>query len=269
MEYSLPVEIAAHVLGVFNVCDVPPPPRSGAKLVGRVPSNAELAAAKKNSSGGTIVPNLVTPALLNKVYRIDSNIGSSQVSQGVFEMDNEYYSPSDLSAFQSYMGLSQESVAVDIGGHEDNNACNISDCFEGNLDVQYMMGVSQVTPTTYYYINETNFILDWLVAVASMASPPLVLSVSWGTTGLSSSYMTSVNDQAMILSAMGVTLIAASGDDGVNEGSCGYVTLFPASSPYFTAVGATTVTKIFEILQERGNDDTWSLLRVLNLVCQR
>ena len=272
MEYSLPVEIAAHLLGVFNVCDVPPPPRSGAKLVGRVPSYAELAAAKKNSSGGTIVPNYVTPALLNKVYSIDSNIGSSQVSQGVYETGDEYYSPSDLSAFQSYMGLSQETVAVDIGGHQDNNACNISDCFEGNLDVQYMMGVSQVTPTTYYFIDESNFMLDWMVAVASMASPPLVLSVSWGTydSYISSSYRTSVNDQAKILSAMGVTLIAASGDDGVNGGGdCGYVTLFPASCPYFTAVGATNVTKIFEILQERGNDDTWSLLRVLKLVCQR
>eukprot|EP01037_Dinobryon_pediforme_P017250 gene17250-17440_t len=247
MEYSLPVEIAAHVLGVFNVCDVPPPPRSGAKLVGRVPSNAELAAAKKNSSGGTIIPNYVTPALLNKVYSIDSNIGSSRVSQGVYETGNMYYSPSDLSAFQSYMGIPQETVAVDIGGHQDNNACGIGDCGEGNLDVQYMMGVSQVTPTTYYFIDESNFILDWLVAVASMASPPLVLSVSWGTydSYISSSYRTSVNDQAKILSAMGVTLIAASGDDGVNGGGdCGYVTLFPASCPYFTAVGATNGPQI-------------------------
>ena len=244
MEYSLPVEIAAHVLGVFNVCDVPPPPRSGAKLVGRVPSNAELAAAKKNSSGGTIIPNYVTPALLNKVYSIDSNIGSSQVSQGVFETGNEYYSPSDLSAFQSYTGLPQESVAVDIGGHQENNACGIGDCLEGNVDVQYMMGVSQVTPITYYYFHKNNFILDWLVAVASMASPPLVLSVSWGASDsfFSTSYMTSANDQAKILSAMGVTLIAASGDDGVNGGAgCGYTTIFPASSPYFTAVGATNV----------------------------
>ena len=244
MEYSLPVEIAAHVLGVFNVSDVPPPPRSGVKVGDTKPSDELLKAAKSSSSGGTIVPNYVTPALLNKVYSIDSNIGSSRVSQGVYETSIEYYSPSDLSAFQSYMGLSQETVAVDIGGHQDNNACYIGDCGEGNLDVQYMMGVSQVTPTTYYYINETNFILDWLVAVASMASPPLVLSVSWGSPDsyISSSYMTAMNYQAMILSAMGVTLIAASGDDGaLGYFDCTYTTYYPASSPYFTTVGATNV----------------------------
>ena len=246
------MEIATHVLGVFNVSDIPPPPRSAVKFGGAKPSAAELAAAKKNSSGGTIVPKFVTPALLNKVYSIDSNTGSSQVSQGVYATDGEYFSPSDLSAFQTCMGLAQETVAVDIGGHKVNNACGKGDCVEGNLDVQYIMGISQVTPTTYYYIDESNFILNWLVAVASMASPPLVLSVSWTyfDTSYDSTYMTSVNHQAMILSAMGVTLITGSGDNGAHyPGQCSYGTLFPASSPYFTTVGATDVLLIIEIEQ--------------------
>ncbi len=48
---------------------------------------------------------------------------------------------------------------------------------------------------------------------------------------------------------MGVTLVAASGDDGVSgyltrsgRVSCGYYPMFPASSPYVTAVSGTSVS---------------------------
>jgi tripeptidyl-peptidase-1 len=55
--------------------------------------------------------------------------------------------------------------------------------------------------------------------------------------------------QAIKLGVMGVTIVAASGDDGANSrnvrtnrgGTCGYVAIFPASSPYVTTVGATQV----------------------------
>ena len=253
MEYSLPIEIAAHVLGVFNVSDVPFPPQSRAKISTNKPTESELAAAWEAlasssyspSSEATIVPNFVTPALLNQVYNITNNTGSLLVSQGIYETGEEWYSPADLTSFQSLMGLPQEAVAVDIGGHQDDNACDIGDCYEGNLDTQYLMAISQFTPTTYYYIDEDNFILDWLIAVSAMSAPPLVMSVSWELPDhlISATHLTAVNNQAMILSAMGVTLIAASGDNGAhdNTGSCEYSTDFPASSPFFTAVGATDV----------------------------
>ena len=79
---------------------------------------------------------------------------------------------------------------------------------------------------------------------------------------MATSSLNAFNTQAMKLAAMGVTIFAASGDDGVagfnyacnsNSGSAatggrwtgaawtgqGYFPLFPASNPYVTAVGAT------------------------------
>ena len=252
MEYSLPVEVAAGILGVFNVADVPADPRPTVyRGPNPPPSNMDMPVSSSSSSAGTIIPNYVTPALLNKVYSIDSNTGNALVSQGVYETISQTYSPSDLTVFQTSMNIPVQSVSVDIGGHQSDTYClqYNSNCFEGNLDVQYMMGVSQVTPMTYYYIDESNFILDWLQTMASTPSPPLVLSVSWGMADyyLSQSYMTAVNTEAIILSSMGVTLIASSGDNGVNDNSfsCGaYYPSFPASSPYFTALGATNVLLI-------------------------
>ena len=79
---------------------------------------------------------------------------------------------------------------------------------------------------------------------------------------MATSSLNAFNTQAMKLAAMGVTIFAASGDDGVagfnyacnsNSGSAatggrwtgaawtgqGYFPMFPASNPYVTAVGAT------------------------------
>ena len=50
-----------------------------------------------------------------------------------------------------------------------------------------------------------------------------------------------VNTELLKLCAMGITVVAASGDDGVHGFflSCAYDPVFPASSPYVTSVGAT------------------------------
>jgi len=232
------------VLGVFNVVDL----LSNAKpkvVIGPSIDSGVISKSSVLGPTGTIVPNFVTPALLSKVYRIDSNIGNSLVSQGVYETLNQWFSPSDLTAFENFMGIANQKVAVTIGGHSSDTACQVQgsdNCAEGNLDVQYMIGVSQVTPTTYYYSTDTQFMLDWLLSVAAMTSPPLVLSVSWGEpeSDITASYLTSVNNEAIILSTMGVTLIVASGDDGANtRTACGYAPDFPSGSAYFTAVGAT------------------------------
>jgi len=232
------------VLGVFNVVDL----LSNAKpkvVIGPSIDSGVISKSSVLGPTGTIVPNFVTPALLSKVYRIDSNIGNSLVSQGVYETLNQWFSPSDLTVFENFMGIANQKVAVTIGGHSSDTACQVQgsdNCAEGNLDVQYMIGVSQVTPTTYYYSTDTQFMLDWLLSVAAMTSPPLVLSVSWGEpeSDITASYLTSVNNEAIILSTMGVTLIVASGDDGANtRTACGYAPDFPSGSAYFTAVGAT------------------------------
>ena len=231
---------------MLNLADLPPVLHSLSRSRKSQSLSEGQAVPQYSSQWGTILPNYVTPALLRKVYHIDSSQGSPFVSQGLYQTNNEWFSPSDLTEFQKFMAIPIESVAVVIGGHESTTGCDPSQsCSEGNLDVQYQMGISQGTPTTNYYIDDKNFMLDFLTSVASMQSPPLVLSVSWGCPEkqVSVSYMNLVNNEAIILSAMGVSLFAASGDEGANSGylNCGYANLFPASSAYFTAVGATNV----------------------------
>ena len=54
----------------------------------------------------------VTPELLNRVYRIGNNTGSSSISQSIFATAGQYYSISDLTAFQKRFNLPvQEAIA--------------------------------------------------------------------------------------------------------------------------------------------------------------
>jgi len=89
---------------------------------------------------------------------------------------------------------------------------------------------------------------DWVLAVASTSNPPLVHSVSYGDVEQQDdpTELNRFNTEVMKLGAQGVSVIIASGDDGVanfparsNPSACGFHPSFPASASYVTAVGAT------------------------------
>ena len=67
--------------------------------------------------------------------------------------------------------------AISIGNHNTTD-CDANDCGEGNLDVQYIMAMSPVSPTYHWYIYGS--IGSWLREIASTTTIPLVLSVSYG-----------------------------------------------------------------------------------------
>ena len=187
------------------------------------------------------------------MYNIDISLGSSRTSQDVYESIGQTMSASDLAYFQHYFNLTVQTVSTVIGGHSSDRVCkqNPDDCVEANLDVQYMMAVAPHVPTTYYYWGGQDFMVDWLVQVAAMHSPPKVISISYGMDEqyLTTSYANAFNTQAIKVGVQGVTLTASSGDDGApgssaraNSFMCGYHPSFPASSPYVTAVGGTMVS---------------------------
>lgn len=239
LHYSLDSEIAAHVSTVFNTIDPP-------VLYNHKPQ-MKLLTSNKTAS---IYDGTIVPATLNAYYGVTSNAGNKLGSQSVFETIGQYYSPSDLTQFQNAYGLPVEPVAVDIGGYESDSACvsNANNCVEANLDVQYMMAMSQTTPTTYYYDAATNSFVDFVQSLSAMADPPKINSISYGSTesSLPSATCNTFNTEAMKLGAQGVSIFVSSGDDGVagsgartNPKNCGYSPSFPATSQYVTAVGAT------------------------------
>jgi tripeptidyl-peptidase I len=235
-EYSLPKELVEYVEGVFNTVQLPSP----------VP----LRASPILKSNSTLPSKTITPDVINSYYHVTSNVGNSLASQSLFESLEQYYSPADLATFEANYNIPSQEVTTDIGGYESDSVCTSdpNSCAEANLDVQYLIAVSQVTPTTYWYEGATDSFLAWIKAVADTTNPPLVHSISYGSieTSLPAFFANSFNTEAMKLGVQGVSVLVSSGDDGVanfqartNPKKCGYNPSFPASSPYVTAVGAT------------------------------
>ena len=133
--------------------------------------------------------NGVTVPFLNAFYKIQTNKGSSNQSQGVFETNNQKYSPNDVKQFQQTYGLSVQAAIDKKGGASTTDACfsrsnqvsTAPDCYEGNLDLQYIMGISQQTNTYYWYDGSGNAFLSWIISVSNTKNPPMSHSISWGT----------------------------------------------------------------------------------------
>jgi tripeptidyl-peptidase I len=237
--YSVPQELNLYIESVFNVVDIPC--RSCGHSYTSVVELGDTAGEPKLVSG------YVTPALLNRYYNMGSSGGSAKSTQAFYDTGSQYFSPADLLRFEKYFNLPNHAVVESIGGRSSDSPDK--NYYEGNLDAQYITSTSPNSPTTVWYT--AGKFSSWLVQVGNASKPPMVLSISYGQdedyvdNGIHSAF----NTEAIKLGAMGVTIVASSGDDGVSNrfarggslGRCSYSPDFPASSPFVTAVGATSV----------------------------
>ena len=212
----------------------------------------------RQESKGEASEHLESSSFLNtlSVLRTFYNIGiqsttNPQTAQVVYGGYGESFSASDLAAFQSTYSVQSTSVI----GMSNEDQCATSGgftiCGEGNLDVQYITGIAANAAT--YFINgasssATSF-RPWLANLVNLPILPRVASISYGAPelALSAKELYLFDVEAIKLSAMGVTIVASSGDDGAvssdargMSSNCAYIANFPATSEYVLAVGATS-----------------------------
>ena len=243
--YSIPFELHPHVMHVLHTVDMPLATQSsGQRSYGRKREDTEH--RKFHVTGDW---QAVSPRKIKAFYNMSNYHGSSKSTQAVYETGGQNLSPIDLAQFQAEYGLVSQSAII-VNQHDNHTLCLIDgkNCGESNLDVQYIMGTSQYSPTTHWYV--FGDFTYWLISIANTVNPPLVLSISWGSYEnlVSPSSHDAFTTQAMKLGVAGITIFVASGDDGANGGAahydtskCGYRPTFPSTNPYVVSVGATTV----------------------------
>ena len=168
--YSLPASIREHVHAFFEVSELPARityhgavrdrhqkdsvgiEREVVALVPAESQNQQLRAHARRLS--STCAGQSTIQCLNSVYDVGSNIGCINATQAVFETSTESFSPEDLTQFQEDYDCTIQ-AALDVGGYNETT-CNTQDdtdsCYEGNLDIQYIMGIAQLTVSTYYHV---------------------------------------------------------------------------------------------------------------------
>jgi len=259
-KYHMPPSLSPYIGSVFNLVDFPFSFQfqfSKEKSQSNVnPDLNEVQFQPPRAFASTPTPYFVNsssliavadPAYINFIHNISNNTGNNLGSQLVYSTISQSYSKADLSSFQTFFGLPLQQPISSIGGHVFDGPCsNATICAEANLDIQWLMALSQSTPTTVYYDeNSDGNFLSFITTMANFNDPPLVICISYGTleSTLSDKVLEQWNLEAQKLGVQGVTIICASGDSGVSgyfmdPKYCGYGPIFPASSPYVTTVGS-------------------------------
>lgn len=197
-EYSIPAQLQEHVFTIFNTVQTPPELTHAWVMPADTAASSDIVA--EGSTQGTtpslrgsrrppITTTLTSKQLLasdvnvdflNRLYHIPSNQGSPRQRQSVFQTNDERFSPSDLSAFQTIYGLPSQS-AIDLKNRASANCNSNGPCTEGNLDLQYIMGVAQGTTTVFWHMEASDPFVDYITEITSSDNPPLVNSISWGS----------------------------------------------------------------------------------------
>lgn len=198
---------------------------------------------------GTAAAGQSTPPVIQKYYGIDNPVVSNKAATiSVFETIGQSYSPSDLTKFCGEYSIDCAPVAKVIGPNDPSSCSNPNNCVEAELDVQVVATQAQQAAMTFWSIPGTESFAQWFAAVAKDPTPPLTFSVSYGEDEkeVGKSNAETFNQEVAKMAARGLSVLIASGDDGVagagarsNKGACGFNPSYPATCPYVTAVGGT------------------------------
>jgi kumamolisin len=175
------------------------------------------------------------------------------------------YNAADLDSFFRNLGISTPkvtAVSVDGGANSPTGDSSGPDG-EVELDIEVAGAIAPTAQIAAYFAPNTDqgFIDAITTAVHDAKLKPSIISISWGgpegswTEQSRNALNSACQDGAM----MGITVLAASGDDGASDGSTsGTPTVdFPAASPYVVGCGGTKLTISGSAI---GSEQAWNEL---------
>jgi kumamolisin len=188
-----------------------------------------------------------TPIQVASAYGFPNGTGQGQCV-ALIELGGGFQL-SDLETYFKGLGVTTPSVVAVSVDHATNSPTNDANGPDGEvmLDVEVVGAIAPGANIVVYFAPNTDagFLDAITTAIHDTTHKPSVISISWG--GPESSWtaqaMTAMDNAFQAAAAMGITVCAASGDngssDGVADGS-DHVD-FPASSPFALACGGTSL----------------------------
>ena len=169
------------------------------------------------------------------------------------------YRASDNAAAFAAMGLPVPTVVpVSVSGGQNNPGPNANADGEVALDIQVAGGAAPRARIAVYFAPNTfqGFVDAVSRAVHDPINKPSVISISWGAPEVhwTGQAVTAMNGAFRDAARLGITVLAASGDNLATDGVSGNALNvdFPASSPYVLGCGGTRIdTQNGAIVDER------------------
>ena len=216
------------------------------------------------------IPTPTAPKYVVGVLSFGGGLYGTVDSQGVL-------TNGDVQAYWTSIGIAPANhpkvIVVGVNGGSNRPSMNDgSATIENTLDVETVGGAcpsSNVTIILYIAPNSLNqfapllqYMYSTNVTVDGVHYKPNIISCSWGAAEIyfSSLQLSSINSILSTMSNAGITVCAATGDYGSNNGVGGtgnYVD-FPSSNPYITAVGGTTLVCPNNVYDSQTVETAWS-----------
>jgi kumamolisin len=192
-------------------------------------------------------PVSYTPRQVAELYQFPLTATGAGETVGILELGGGYQ-PADLQNYFASLGIAEPTVvAVSVDNGENTPTDANSADGEVLLDIEVVGAVAPGAKIAVYFAPNTSqgFQDALTTAIHDTTNAPSVISISWG--GAESTWtaqaMTAFDSAAQDAAALGVTICAASGDNGSSDGvtdGANHVD-FPASSPHILACGGTSL----------------------------
>jgi kumamolisin len=232
---TIPTEFASAIEGVFGLDDRPqakPHFRIRSEAAGKLQPHAQHAS--------------YDPTQVAQAYDFPTGAAGSNQSIALIELGGGF-KPADLTAFFSKLKLSSPKVTaigVDGGSNTPTGDPSGPDG-EVELDIEVVGSIAPGAQIGVYFAPNTDqgFLDALTTAIHDTSLKPSVISISWG--GAENTWtqqaMNAFDSAAQDAATMGITIFAASGDDGATDGDPhGNLEVdFPASCPQMTGCGGT------------------------------
>ncbi len=233
----LPASLAKVVKGVFGLDNR----RQARPHISRTGN----AGAKKHAT-----PAYFTAPQVAELYDFPAGDGTGECI-GLLEFGGGY-SASDMKMYFAKLGLAIPSItSVGVDGVTNKPGSDPNSDGEVALDIDVVGALAPAAKIVVYFapFTERGWVDVLTAAINDKVNKPSVISISWGfaegepVQGFEWTQQTvdAVNETLQSAASMGVTVCAASGDDGSNEQiNDGHAhTDFPAASPYVLGCGGT------------------------------
>jgi len=245
----VPAELSGIVLAVLGLDDRPQA-RPQFRIAGGVspalagaPADAAPAAPAAPAAAATSY----TPPQVAGFYQFPAGTDGTGQTLAILEFGGGFGS-SDLDSYFSGLGIATPTVtaaSVDGAVNQPGQGPNSPDG-EVLLDIEVAGAVAPGAAQVVYFAPNTDQGFVDSVSAAVHATPtPTVVSISWGNSEDAwTAQARSALDQAIAdAAALGVTVCAASGDNGSSDGQQDGASHadFPASSPHVLACGGTSL----------------------------
>lgn len=262
------IAIPTHLRDVLSFVNVNAHPLGLRALASMGPSTTETTTAASVSAGGGTLKKI------RELYHIPDDLVVTNASntQCVPSFYTESWNPDDLAKFYKDFLPGSPLPTVVEKGTRTNVPAKAST--EASLDIQYITGVARNATTYMWTMNGSNPFsaedepfVEFVQAVLEMDAPPFVVSISYSDDEehiyqLSPAYARTFDTLLIKMGLRGITVLVASGDDGVaglrpefaklpaNETCLKAGPQWPSSSPYITTVGATTTLSTGEFSKD-------------------